>query len=212
VMRLRGLGDPALARARDIIDHQVQSLARLVDDLLDISRISRGKVELRRERVDLSAVATMAVETSRPLIDRRGHRLTVELCNEPLPLDADPIRLRQVITNLLNNAAKYTDPGGQVELRAGREGDRAVIRVRDNGVGIPPEMLPRIFELFTQVEGSRERSDGGLGIGLALVKRLVELHGGTVTASSAGPGQGSEFTVRLPALPEAPPDPAPPAP
>jgi two-component system CheB/CheR fusion protein len=210
VMRLRGLGDPALERARDIIDRQVQSLARLVDDLLDVSRISRGKAELRRERVDMSSVATAAVETSRPLIEKRRHRLMVDLCQEPLPLDADPIRLQQVLTNLLNNAAKYTDPGGEIRLTTAREDQEAVVRVRDTGIGIPPEMQARVFDLFMQADRATDRAQGGLGIGLTLVRRLVELHGGRVRVFSPGPGQGSEFTVRLPlAAPAAAETPAP---
>jgi signal transduction histidine kinase len=177
-------------------------MARLVDDLLDLSRIARGQVPLRRERLDLAAVVRLAVQTSEPLIQARNHRLTVSLPDRPLALEGDQARLVQVLTNLLNNAAKYTDPGGRIELSAGQEGDEAVVRVRDSGVGIPRDMLPRIFDLFMQVEGSRDRSQGGLGIGLALVRRLVELHGGTVSAHSTGPGRGSEFVVRLPLAPE----------
>src|SRR5262249_19037895 len=161
-------------------------------------RITRGKVELRRERVELATVVHNAVETSRPLIDAAGHRLSVALPPEPLVLDADPVRLAQVVANLLNNAAKYTEAGGRITLTAGREGGEAVVRVRDTGVGIPKEMLSRVFELFTQVSQSSERAQGGLGIGLSLVRSLVQMHGGSVEAASAGPGQGSEFTVRLP--------------
>jgi PAS domain S-box-containing protein len=193
--------DPTLRQVRDILDRQTRQMARLVDDLLDLSRIARGQVPLRRERLDLAGVVRLAVQTSEPLIQGRNHRLTVNLPDRPLALEGDQARLVQALTNLLNNAAKYTDPGGRIDLSAGREGDEAVVRVRDTGVGIPRDMLPRIFDLFMQVEGSRDRSQGGLGIGLALVRRLVELHGGTVSAHSAGPGRGSEFVVRLPLAP-----------
>jgi PAS domain S-box-containing protein len=202
VLSLLRSADPTLIQVREILERQTRQMAHLVDDLLDLSRIARGQVQLRREPLDLAAAVRQAVQTSQPLLQSRRHRLTVELPPVPVRLEADEARLVQVLTNLLNNAAKYTDPGGHIELRAEREGDQAVLRVRDNGVGIPPEMLPRVFDLFTQVEQSRARSDGGLGIGLALVQRLVELHGGTVTAFSAGLGRGSEFIVRLPALPE----------
>ncbi len=201
VLSLLRSSDPTLVQVREILERQTRQMVRLVDDLLDLSRIARGLVQLRKEPLDLAVVVRQAVQTSEPLLQSRGHRLTVELPEYPVRLQADQARLVQVLVNLLNNAAKYTDPGGHVELRGEREGDWAVVRVRDNGVGIPPEMLPRVFELFTQVEGSRERADGGLGIGLALVRRLVELHGGTVAAYSAGPGRGSEFIVRIPALP-----------
>jgi PAS domain S-box-containing protein len=190
--------DPTLLQVCEILDRQTRHMARLVDDLLDLSRVARGQVRLRRERLDLAAVVRQAVQTSEPLIQARRHQLTVTLPEQPLALEGDQARLVQVLTNLLNNAAKYTDQGGRIDLRAGREGEEAVIRVRDTGVGIPPELLPRIFDLFMQVEESRDRSQGGLGIGLALVRRLVELHGGTVSADSAGPGRGSEFVVRLP--------------
>jgi PAS domain S-box-containing protein len=193
--------DPTLRQVREILDRQTRQMARLVDDLLDLSRIARGEVRLRRERLDLSAVVQQAVQTSEPLVNGRRHRLTVSLPEQPLFLEGDQARLVQVLTNLLNNAAKYTDPGGRIDLSAAREGDEAVIRVRDTGVGIPPEVLPRIFDLFMQVEGSRDRSQGGLGIGLALARRLVELHGGQMSAASAGPGQGSEFVIRLPLAP-----------
>jgi CheY-like chemotaxis protein len=175
-----------------------------VDDLLDVSRITRGKVDLRLEPVDVSAAVARAVETSRPHIDAQGHELLVALPGEPLWLQADPARLAQVLANLLNNAAKYTERGGRIWLSAGREGPQAVVRVRDNGTGIAPEVLPRIFDLFAQAEGALERSQGGLGIGLTLVRGLVEMHGGVVAAHSAGPGQGTEFVVRLPLRPTPP--------
>ncbi len=186
-------------------------MVRLVDDLLDVSRITRGKVKLKTEPLDAAAVVAAAVETSRPLIDARGHSLTVALPPEPLWVTADPARLAPVLANLLNNAAKYTDRGGRIHLSAEREGGEAVFRVRDTGVGIAADMLPQVFDLFTQVDRSLDRSEGGLGIGLTLVSRLVEMHGGTVQALSAGPGRGSEFVVRLPALPAPPVGAAPPS-
>lgn len=188
-------------QAGDIVDRQVQHMVRLVDDLLDMSRISQGKVQLRKERIDLASVVVRAVESARPLIDSRKHELTLSVVPTPVWLEGDPTRLVQIVGNLLNNAAKYTDAGGQVWLTAAREGDEAVVRVRDNGIGIRAELLPRIFDLFVQSDRTLDRSEGGLGIGLTLVRSLVELHGGQVTVSSDGPGQGSEFVVRLPALP-----------
>ena len=209
VMRLAGADRSAMDGSRAMIERQVQQMVRLVDDLLDISRISRGKMELRRERVELAAVIAGAVETSRPLIERLGHTLSVTLPARPVHLDADLTRLSQVFLNLLNNAAKYSEPGGRIALTAECEGDTVVVRVSDTGIGIPADMLPRIFEIFTQVDRSLERSQGGLGIGLTLVKRLTELHGGDIVARSDGPGRGSEFTVRLPVLPEAGAEPQP---
>jgi len=190
--------------AQDVIDRQVGQMVRLVDDLLDVSRITRGKVKLKPEPIDVSRAAAVALETSRPLIDARRHELTVTLPPEPLWATADAARLAQVLANLLNNAAKYTEEGGRIGLTVAREGNEAVFRVRDTGVGIPADMLPRVFELFTQVDRSLDRSEGGLGIGLTLAHRLVEMHGGTVQAFSDGPGRGSEFVVRLAALPRAP--------
>jgi PAS domain S-box-containing protein len=198
VMRL-AKGDPsALHESQTMIDRQVQQMVRLIDDLLDLSRISRGKIELRKERIDLADALESALETSRPLIEESRHRLETDLAAEPMPLDADLTRLAQVFLSLLNNAAKYTAPGGRIWLSSAREGDWAVVRVRDSGVGIPPQMLARIFEMFTQVERSLDRAQGGLGIGLTLVRRLVEMHGGTVEARSEGLGKGSEFVVRIP--------------
>jgi signal transduction histidine kinase len=198
-LRRQGLNDPDLCTARDTIDRQVKLMVRLVDDLLDVARITRGQIQLRTEPVDMAQVAVQAVETSRPLIDARRHALTVDLADEPAWVEGDPTRLAQVIANLLNNAAKYTEPGGRITLRVERQGPSVVTKVFDTGVGLPPEMLASVFDLFTQVERSLDRSQGGLGIGLTLVRRLVELHRGEVSASSEGPGRGSEFTVRLPA-------------
>jgi PAS domain S-box-containing protein len=200
VMRLAA-GDPnAVAQARGMMERQLGHLVRLVDDLLDVSRISRNKMELRRSRVLLADVVSSAVETARPLIDAGAHTLTVSLPPEPVFLDADLTRLAQVFGNLLTNSAKYTRPGGHIWLTAERRGEDLFVSVRDNGIGIPAESLRSIFDMFSQVDRGIERSTGGLGIGLALVKGLVEMHGGTVTAESAGVGKGSTFTVRLPAL------------
>jgi PAS domain S-box-containing protein len=202
ILRLKGPFLPELQWARDVIDRQVQQMTRLVDDLLDVSRITRGKIELRKERIGLATVVKSAVETSRPLIEKQGHELTVVIPPEPIHLEADLARLSQVLSNLLDNAAKYTDRGGRIWLTAERQNDQVLIRVKDTGIGIPPEMLPRIFEMFTQVDPSLERSQSGLGIGLMLVQRLVEMHGGTVEAHSAGPGMGSEFVLSFPVVAE----------
>jgi two-component system CheB/CheR fusion protein len=189
----------ALAKARAIMERQVQQMVRLLDDLLDVSRITRGKLHLRRERVDLASVVQLALETTRPAIEAAGHELAVELSPEPVWLDADPARLAQVLANLLNNACKYTEPGGRISLTAARVApDQVLVRVRDTGIGIAPEMLPKVFDLFAQADRSREMSQGGLGVGLHLAKRLVDLHGGTVEAHSDGPGTGSDFVIRLP--------------
>jgi PAS domain S-box-containing protein len=196
-------------QARNIIERQVGNLQHLVDDLLDVSRITSGRIQLRREPVAVSGIVNMAVETVRQLIEQRSHTLTVSLPVEPIWLNADPARLEQVVTNLLTNAAKYTDTGGNVSLKVEREGEECVLRVRDDGVGIAADLLPCVFELFTQGERFLDRSQGGLGIGLALVQRLTELHGGRVEAISVS-GQGSEFVVRLPMIPSSEvPSPAP---
>jgi signal transduction histidine kinase/CheY-like chemotaxis protein len=186
-------------KARTIIERQVTKLSSLVDDLMEVSRITTGKIQLRHYRVVVSGIVERAVETARPLIDQRGHELTVSLPPDPIWLDADAARLEQVVINLLTNAAKYTDEGGHIWLTVQQEDDECVLRVRDTGVGIAPELLPRIFDLFTQAERSLDRSQGGLGIGLALVQRLVEMHQGRVEAYSTL-GQGSEFVVRLPVV------------
>ncbi len=182
----------------EMMERQLAHLVHMVDDLLDVSRVSRGKVVLRKELISLQSVVDSAVETSRPAIELAGNQLTIELPSEPMWFLADSTRMVQVVANLLNNAAKYTPRGGKIELSARREGSDGVIQVRDTGVGIPPEMLRQIFEMFTQVGTTLERSQGGLGIGLTLVKRLVELHGGVIEASSPGPGKGSVFSIRLP--------------
>jgi len=200
---LREAGDDRLAidavRAR--MERQVDIIVRLVDDLLEVSRITRGQIELRPESIDLAAVLDAAVETSRPAIDSAGHELRLSVPPGALGVRGDPVRLAQVFANLLNNAAKYTDRGGRIDLGVERAGRELVVSVRDTGMGIRPEMLRRVFEMFTQADGARDRAPGGLGIGLTLVRRLVELHGGRVEARSEGPGCGSEFIVRLPAAP-----------
>lgn len=184
----------------EVIDRQVVQMVRLVDDLLDISRITQGKVRLQREPIELSTVVAHAVEASQPLIDARQHQLTVTLPEQPVWIHGDLARLAQVLTNLLNNSAKYTEEGGQITLSARREAEEVLISVVDTGIGIPPHMIQAVFDLFTQVDRTLDRSQGGLGIGLTLVRQLTELHGGTVTAKSAGTGTGAEFTVRLPVI------------
>jgi PAS domain S-box-containing protein len=205
LVRMQGNGDNGMRPAWEVIERQVEQLVRLVDDLLDVSRITRGKIKLQKERVDLATVVARAVESSRPLIDARRHALQVTLPPGSLPVEADAVRLAQVLLNLLNNAAKYTPEGGRISLLVERADSQGVVRVRDTGMGIPAEMLPHIFELFTQVDRTLDRAEGGLGIGLTLVRRLTEMHGGRVEAHSEGPGQGSEFVVRLPLMQEEPP-------
>lgn len=197
VLRLATSPEETL-QAREMMERQVGHMVRLIDDLLDVSRITRGKVELRCEEVTIQSILDAALEVSRPLIEAARHEMRITVTNEPLILHADLTRMAQVVSNLLNNSAKYTPKGGQIELSADREGSEVIIRVRDNGIGIAREMLPKVFEMFTQVGRSLERSQGGLGIGLALVTKLVEMHGGTITATSQGLGEGSTFTVRLP--------------
>jgi PAS domain S-box-containing protein len=198
LLRLRPANQDNAARVHEMMDRQLGQLIHLVDDLLDIARITRGRIELKKEPVDLRTAAAMAVESSTALVNASGHRLQVTLPDEPLPLDADPTRLVQVLSNLLNNAAKYTPRGGRITLAAWREDEQAVVAVTDSGIGIAPESIGSVFEMFTQVRSSLDRAQGGLGIGLSLVRRLVELHGGRVQAYSAGRGRGSTFTVRLP--------------
>jgi PAS domain S-box-containing protein len=216
VMRLANTDRQTVAQAQSMMERQLGHMVRLIDDLLDISRINRNKMDLRRSRVLLSDVISSAVETSRPVIDANRHELHVSLPDEPIRLDADLTRLAQVFSNLLTNSAKYTKPGGHIWLAAERCDAHAVITVRDNGIGIPAEAMPRIFDMFSQVDRNIEGSMEGLGIGLALVKALVEMHEGVVTAHSDGPGKGSSFTIRLPLiageLAIGVPDPEPPAP
>ncbi len=183
-----------------IMERQLGHLSRLVDDLLEVSRVTRGVIEVRREPTDLSFVVQSAIETSRPAIALAGHQLTVELPEEPVSVLGDAVRLTQVFANLLSNAAKYTNTGGRIWLRVWRDGDEAAVSVRDTGIGIPSAQLDAIFDMFTQVDRSNRRSQGGLGIGLTLVRSLVSMHDGTVEAKSDGPGQGSEFVVRLPVV------------
>jgi CheY-like chemotaxis protein len=182
------------------MERQVGQMVRLVDDLLDISRITRGKLQLRKEWIELAAAIQSAVEAARPAIDTQAHQFSVTLPPDPIYLDGDPIRLAQVFSNLLNNAAKYTGKGGHIWLTAERQDGEAVVSVRDTGIGIAAEHLAHVFEMFSQVTPALERSQGGLGIGLALVRGLVELHGGSVEARSPGPGRGSDFSVRLPVV------------
>jgi signal transduction histidine kinase len=198
VLEQAGPSGPPMDRAVPVIQRQIQHLVRLVDDLLDVSRITRGKIELRKQELDLRDAVRGAVEMTRPLIESKQHDLKVELPSDPLPLDADVTRLEQVLGNLIRNAAKYTEPGGHIEVAAWKEDGEAVVCVKDDGIGIGPELLPRIFDLFIQGEQGLDRSGGGLGIGLTLVRRLIEMHGGRVEARSAGEGQGSELVVRLP--------------
>jgi PAS domain S-box-containing protein len=200
LMKLAGDDREMVEEARSLMERQLQQMVRLIDDLLDVSRITTGRLELRPQRIELATVVRSAVETTRAFVDSCEHELSIELPAEPIDLDADPTRLTQVFANLLNNAAKYTEPGGHIRLTAERQGGEAVVRVRDTGCGIPAEMLPHIFEMFTQVDTSSGRSQGGLGIGLTLVRRLVDMHGGTIEAHSSGPGTGSEFVVHLPVL------------
>ena len=201
ILRLALPNEPQVQWARNVIDRQLNHMVRLVDDLLDVSRITSGKIRLQRGPVQISEVLSTAIEASRPLIDRAGHKFEIAIPEQSIWVDGDAARLSQVATNLLRNAAKYTDSGGRVCLAVECEGDTAIISVRDTGIGIPPDMLHAVFELFTQVDRSLDRAQGGLGIGLTLVHRLVAMHGGTVSAVSEGLGKGSEFVVRLPTIP-----------
>jgi signal transduction histidine kinase len=195
---------PNAEEIRDMMDRQLSHLVRLVDDLLDVSRVSQGKVELRKAQIALSELIKTAVEASSPLIGAGRHELILDLPDAEVWLDADLTRLSQVISNLLNNAAKYTPEGGRIVVSARRDGKDVLISVSDNGIGIPADMLPRVFDLFAQVRDNLDRSRGGLGIGLALVKQLVEMHGGSIAAESAGPGKGSSFRLRLPVVEASP--------
>ena len=200
VLRHAPADHPKAAAARDVMDRQLAHMVRLIDDLLDVSRVSEGKITLKPERVAAAAVAEAAVEGSRPALDAAGHTFTAHLPDAPLWLHADPVRVAQMVSNLLTNAAKYTPDGGRVDLTVTADGPDVLFRVADTGTGIPADMLPKVFDLFTQVGRTLDRSQGGLGIGLSLVKRLAEMHGGSVTAESGGAGKGSTFTLRLPAV------------
>lgn len=207
---LQKQGDAQTVRsAAEILDRQVGHMVRQVDDLLDVSRISRGKIELRKEEAELAPIVNHALTMIRPLCESLRHEITVKLPSKPLYVAGDPVRLVQVVGNLLNNACKFTDKGGRIWLSVEEDSDHAVIRVRDTGIGLAADQLSRIFELFAQVDSSLERARDGLGLGLTLVKKLVEMHNGTVEARSAGPGRGSEFVVRLPLLCSRPPAPPP---
>jgi CheY-like chemotaxis protein/two-component sensor histidine kinase len=196
-------------QARRIMERQVEQMVRLIDDLLDLSRISRGKIELRRERVELASIVRSALEISQPIIQQAGHHLILTLPPDPIVVEADVTRLAQVFANLLNNAAKYTEKGGRIWFTVTCREEEVLVSVKDTGVGIPPQMLSKVFEMFAQVDKSLEKAQGGLGIGLSITKRLVEMHGGSVEANSRGPGQGSEFVVRLPLPEPAAPEPKP---
>jgi signal transduction histidine kinase len=198
IMRKDTSADPSAVKARMLIERQVGQMTRLVEDLLDASRVRSGQLRLQCERIDLRAVAAHAAQTVDFTMQQRSHRMTTSFPDAPVWLQADPGRLEQVFVNLLLNAAKYTDSGGHVDLAVEREKGETVVRIRDSGIGIDPDVLPHVFDLFVQADPSSRRADAGLGIGLALVRSLVERHGGRVTVASAGPGHGSEFMVRLP--------------
>jgi signal transduction histidine kinase/ActR/RegA family two-component response regulator len=204
IIQIAGDNGPAVEQARGMMERQLGQMVRLIDDLLDVSRISRGKFELRKERIELSGAIKSAVDTAQPVIDAAGHRLTVFQPPRPVYLDADPVRLAQIFSNLLNNAAKYMERGGHIWLTVTPEDHEVVVSVRDTGIGIPAEALPGIFDMFSQVDHSLERAQGGLGIGLTLVKQLLEMHGGRIEARSDGPGKGAEFIARLPVASVAP--------
>jgi signal transduction histidine kinase len=200
LLRLSGDDRQAVERVRATMERQVGHLVRLVDDLLEISRITRGIIDVRRGPIDLGALLRAALDSTRGVIESAGHQLVVSIPTEPIAIEGDSVRLTQVFANLLTNAAKYTNPGGRIELNARQVGEHAVVRVRDNGIGILPKHLDSVFEMFMQVDRSSRHSQGGLGIGLTLARSLVAMHGGQITAQSKGPGTGSEFVVTLPAL------------
>jgi signal transduction histidine kinase len=203
ILKLSGaFDDTRTVTACAVMERQVHHLNRLVDDLLEVSRITRGVIDVKKETLGLSAIVKAAIETSRPVLDNMRHELIVELSDEPMSVGGDPVRLTQVFSNLLNNAAKYTNHGGRITVTTRREGGEAIVSVKDNGIGIAPALLGQVFDMFMQVDRSTRRSQGGLGIGLTLVRSLVNMHGGTVEARSEGPGLGSEFVVRLPLLVE----------
>jgi len=192
--------DPALTQTMNMMQRQMRQLVRLVDDLGDVSGITRGKLQLQLQPVVLEKAVEQALEASRPILEAHGHHLIVHCRDDRLTVDGDPVRLAQILTNLLSNCAKYTEPGGTICLTVERDGDNAVISIADTGIGIPPDYLEDVFEMFSQIRVHQARSRGGLGIGLALVRRLAKLHGGSVSAHSLGIGTGSTFTVRLPAI------------
>lgn len=201
LLRLRAAHGKDVGSTPEIVERQALHMTRLIDDLLDVARVSQGKIVLRKEPVDLAGIVSRSLEAVRPLMEERRHEIVIELPSAPrapIMLDADPARLQQIVTNLLSNAARYSDPGGKIWISAAVSGATVVLRVRDRGIGIAKELLPKVFGLFVQADRSLSRSQGGLGIGLALVRSLVELHGGSVEATSDGPGEGSEFVVRLP--------------
>jgi signal transduction histidine kinase/CheY-like chemotaxis protein len=201
ILRARAPADPEVVWARDVVERQVRHMARLLDDLLDVGRITSNKLRLRRSRVPLGSIIDSAVETSRPVVSAGGHTLSIDVPPEPVWIEADAVRLAQVFSNLINNAAKYTEAKGHIALTVRPAGREVVVTVSDDGIGISPDILPHVFEMFSQATPAIDRSQGGLGIGLFLVRSLVELHGGRVSASSAGPGEGSEFSVWLPSAP-----------
>ena len=205
IIQIAGNNGPAVEQARAMMERQLGQMVRLIDDLLDVSRISRGKFELRKERIELAAAIKSAIDTAQPLIDAAGHQLTVSGSARPVYLDADPVRLAQVFSNLLNNAAKYMERGGKIWLTVTPADGEVVVSVRDTGIGIPADALPGIFDMFSQVDHSLEKAQGGLGIGLMLVKQLLEMHGGRIEAKSEGSGKGSEFIAHLPVVNVVPP-------
>jgi signal transduction histidine kinase/ActR/RegA family two-component response regulator len=202
LLRMTSSRDPGIARITAVMERQLAHLVRLVDDLLEVSRITRGVIDVQREPLDLATLVRAALDTTRPILEASGHQLSVDLPALPITIQGDSVRLTQVFANLLTNAAKYTNAGGRISVTARRAGERAVVAVRDNGIGIPADHLDSVFDMFMQVERSNRRSQGGLGIGLTLVRSLVAMHGGTVLARSAGPGHGSEFVVTLPVTAE----------
>jgi signal transduction histidine kinase len=200
LLKAAGSRDPVAARVSPVMERQIGNLVRLVNDLLEVSRITRGLIEVRREPIDLIFVVHSALDTSRPMLDAAGHQMTVDVPHEPVTVHGDMVRLTQVFANLINNAAKYTKAGGHISVRVWKESDRALVSVRDDGIGIATDDLASVFEMFTQVDRSNRLAQGGLGIGLTLVRSLVSMHGGSVEARSEGPGSGSEFVVTLPVI------------
>ena len=204
LLRTSGPPDDVVTRVTEVMERQLNHLVRLVDDLLEVSRITRGSIEIHREPVDLATIVQSAVDTSRPMLDAAHHQLSIHAPDEPVIVNGDAVRLTQILANLLTNAAKYTNAGGTISINVARQGDHAVVSVQDNGIGIAADQLQSVFDMFTQVDRSNRRAQGGLGIGLTLVKSLVEMHGGRVEARSGGQGRGSEFVVELPLAHETP--------